>query len=255
MKGNHCLKAVIAFLASFAISASASAVTLYFDDFSGSSGDSLIGTTPDTTVGANTWTGSSVWRADGSFNYISDQTVKSAVLSFTPVAGNIYTLSANVSITQDNGLLLYFGNSNTGVFGGTPSTDNTAGIRVDSFGTTQVQLKYSDKDADGEFTSLPGTFPQPGLAQIVLDTSTPTWSAYYSYNGSSLGSVSNIVPGNIDSVGVSINWFNTTNPTGIVDNFTLTVEPVPEPSSHLLLMAGLGASFLLIRRRHKESSR
>lgn len=56
---------------------------LYSDNFDGSSTTNLAGTTPDTTVGTNTWQGNTGFKADGSVPGV----VGGIYLPFTPTAG------------------------------------------------------------------------------------------------------------------------------------------------------------------------
>ena len=72
------------------------AVVIYADDFSGLAAADLRGTAPD--VGGNTWLGTNNFKASGSVTAGAG----SITLPFSPVAGNIYELSANLAFTTND---------------------------------------------------------------------------------------------------------------------------------------------------------
>ncbi|MBT7067168.1 MAG: hypothetical protein HN919_12750 [Verrucomicrobia bacterium] len=83
---------------------SARADVLYFDNFSGASNATLTGTAPSVQPGSEVWSGNSNgdFRADGTYDATPDYN-GGVWLPFVPEAGNVYTLSADVSDTGGGG--------------------------------------------------------------------------------------------------------------------------------------------------------
>ena len=73
---------------------SASAATIYSDDFSGSSSTDLNGTTPDVSTTLAKWVAASSVKADGSFG--TTDTDYTATLAFTPEDNKTYALEASI---------------------------------------------------------------------------------------------------------------------------------------------------------------
>jgi len=86
-------------LAMLHVAPASAADILYSDNFSGSSGSNLAGTTPDVTVGTNTWQGNTGYKADGSINDITG----GIWLPFTATPGFVYTLSATFFTANNSG--------------------------------------------------------------------------------------------------------------------------------------------------------
>lgn len=108
-------------LAGLALAAgSLQAAVIYSDIFSDTG--NLIGSSPD--LGVGTWTGSTQWNEDGITATISGGDDGSAFLAFTPTDGNIYTLSATVSVPSTGWLALGFAATDTN--GGEFWEDGTA---------------------------------------------------------------------------------------------------------------------------------
>ena len=85
-----CIRIAIAALA-LAARLELTAAQVYLDNFDGAATVNLNGTTPD--VGANNWAAHNAFDADGLITPVTGGS--SAVLPFTPVAGNLYTLTAS----------------------------------------------------------------------------------------------------------------------------------------------------------------
>lgn len=102
MKTNR-LSLALACVALAAVTAHAD-TTLYFDDFTDVNNPdiattNLHGTTPDTTIGTNTWIANTVWKADGTTASVNSTGAdNSAFLAFTPTTGKVYTLSATLDV-------------------------------------------------------------------------------------------------------------------------------------------------------------
>jgi hypothetical protein len=241
---------------------------LYFDDFSGASTAALNGTTPDTTIGTNTWSARDItqtsFRADGSITGTGGTTAQqigSAFLSFTPESNKVYTLS--VTLSQPTGTAagqwasIGFSNGIT-----TAQTHNTT-----TTGGAPWMLWRNGAAGGNDVEAYPGRAANPsgGAAEvdatvsatltIELNTLASAWQVrwlvdgtpFYNYTYKTLqtdpGSQQNF-DGNPVITQVSIARNASSAP--VFDTFTLT-EAIPEPSAALL--GSLGLLALLRRRR------
>lgn len=225
-------------LAVVLIAANAPAAVIYFDDFSGSGDTSLNGTTPDTRPGTETWLSSANWRADGSKVVTNSG---AAFLPFVPASGKIYTLSADVNRTGTGQDWLAIG------FAGTANTGNF----VSSTPYTWMLLR-GDRGEGGIQTFLGGGtaqsmnhFGPSGTVnlKVILDTTTPLWSAQWYANDTPLRTTSFTTNPTISHVAFG----GHSNGVGTVDNLTLSV--VPEPGAAGLLF---GAGLLALRRKRQR---
>ncbi|WP_269542001.1 PEP-CTERM sorting domain-containing protein [Cerasicoccus fimbriatus] len=246
----------------FAYATAAHAVFLYQDSFSGSSATALNTTAPvantGVILGANhgtsnaNWNADVSWKADGSNALTNDG---SAFLPFTPQNGFIYDLSLQVDPTA--------GGSDWMAIAFTQSAN--ASQRIFDSGSTAWMLQRADRtgtDPIQTFTG-PGTAggqnynPDPDLFGFVtlhvqLDTTQPNWRATWY----------------VDEVG-AIRTTHTygTNPTinyigfgkfnsaiGTVDNLSLTVTAIPEPSEIAAIGLAMLGGFLFWRRRAKRQT-
>lgn len=222
------------------------AATIYSETFS--NGTALIptdinGSMPDVTTGGNTWTASQ-WQENGSTGTIATSTSTiadhSAFLAFTPTAGNIYTLSATMTVPT--------GGATTGWAGlGFAETNTTTG----SFFSNNAApwLLYRPNTEAVSFLGLgtansasEGNYATSAIFSIVLNTEATAWTAEWFINGTSVRAAEAYGTNpTIDYVGFGReNGQNTA-----IDNFSLTV--IPEPSAALL--GGLGLLALLRRRK------
>lgn len=200
--------------------------TIYRDNFTGSSGN-LNNRLPDTaTIASNRWVAASAWRTDGTRATITNATV-CAFLPFTPSAGRIYRLSANIEClgtgTADWLAMGYANGTTTG--SGWHVANNAVGWQLarDSGITTQDGQTFTGPGTTGGQNT--GIYPTTMMNYAVeLDTrnnDASLWTFTFLVN-------SNIVRGpiafggtgpTISSIGLGMlgqgGW-------GYVRNFTLT---------------------------------
>jgi hypothetical protein len=225
-------------IAAFTFASAANAATvIYFDDFndsqninkSGPYTQSLAGSAPTTRIGAHGGSASATWSSNVETSGwgqrdLGDSNVatptSSNYLSFTPEAGWIYTLEADITVNVnvgDDWFAIGFvqSPSNWVVSGAFTVADYNAG-------TEQGIVRWNGTNLN-----------QTRHVTYTLDTTAPGWT-------------------NTQNIGY-VGWF-TSNPGGVnlnganqvsIDNFSLTA--IPEPSAALL--GGLGLLALLRRRR------
>jgi hypothetical protein len=233
----------------------AAVTTLYSDNFDGLSSANLNGTTPDTTIGANTWTASADFKADGSLTGTGND---SASLAFTPEANKVYTLS--VTLSQPTGSAanqwasVGFSNGitntqthNTTVTGGAPWVLWRNGAAHSD--TNDVEA-YPGRAAFPSGGVALGDFTGTKTLTIELNTLSSAWRVRWLVDGTSLHTYTyeaaantfQNFDGNPAITQVSIARNNATAPN--FDSLSLTM--IPEPSS---AMAGILLGLGLLRRR------
>ena len=243
MKKNNLKKIFLPLAAcsGLALASSAHAATLVFDDFDGDIGTNLVGTTAD--VGG-TWEGASNadMKADGSLIAGGERSAYQAV---TIAVGEVYTLSADVTLDTGSGAFIAIGFAN--------SPGDGAGTIWDD--ADPYAWMYSNVEPHGVKT-LTGnglTGESSKLANAVFDVSRNLKVVLDTTNSADYVATWFLDDVQIDtrSIGapslthVFINKHSGST-SGTVDNFQLTT--VPEPSSVALL--SLGGLVLLRRRRN-----
>lgn len=266
-------KAVIASTTLGLLAGSASASTIiYQDSFTGTSSTPLNGAAPTVDNGpSTTWTANTypVWSDSGYTSYNLDQSGKtrdSAYLAFTPTSGQVYTLSATLTITgvdlgpgaSNDFLNIGFpGNIQAGTnpLGGT-STLNTGWDWPASisnvYASPWVLLRASGggsyvtgpyTDGSGALSSTAAVGSANNIA-ITLNTGKSAWT-YQVFDNSN--AVSPVVTFTTNPTITAIGLQNA-GVIGTVGNFELTSSPVPEPTTLGLAAAG-GLGLLLLKRR------
>ncbi|MGC9261493.1 MAG: PEP-CTERM sorting domain-containing protein, partial [Phycisphaerae bacterium] len=263
--------AAVATLGMVASTSMASAV-IYQDNFSGTSTTPLNGAAPTVDNGSSaTWTANTyaVWSDSGYTTYALDQSGKtrdSAYLGFTPISGQVYTLSATLTITgvdsapgNDSLDIGFPGNIQAGTnpLGGT-STLNTGWDWPASisnvYASPWVLLNASGGGTyfTGPYTEGSGTMSSTAAVgsanniAITLNTGASAWT-YQVFDNSN--AVSPVVTFTTNPTITAIGLQNA-GVIGTVSNFSLTDVAVPEPATLALAAAG-GLVLLLLKRRRR----
>jgi len=168
-----------------AISVFAPPVTVIYSDTMGGSVGALNGRVPDTT-GTSPWTAASVWGTDGT--EAAAPLTGLAFLPFTPQAGRIYTLSAdieNFDTTGNNWTALGFANGSSVNGQWHTAGNNPVGWFLARGDNTVVNQTYLGPNASNgqAFNYAPTTMTH---YQIILDTtpaSPANWTFTYLANG------------------------------------------------------------------------
>ncbi|NLF08010.1 MAG: PEP-CTERM sorting domain-containing protein [Pirellulaceae bacterium] len=255
------------------LSASARAETVLYQDTFDSGSTTLNGTGLDVTSGlygatsGATWTASSNWKVnttatgDGNLGraYVNATSSVNAAawLPLTPQADCVYTLSASIYLESfsEN----YYAGLGFAYSSSTPSTSATlysaskawlAEINTGDYGSYNFG-SYAKTTTIGSWTGsgTSWTTKSPGegynTLSIVL-TTTDTWSASFYVNGTLERTVDFTSAPILTHVG-----FSTTGKYVQLDNFSLTVSPIPEPGTFALLAAGLVGLAVLGRRKRR----
>ena len=201
---------------------------IYSDDFDGSSAADLHGTAPDTRPGAQTWMAATQWKADGSKSTSANA---NAWLPFMPVAGNRYYLSLDVN-PDISGSADWFaigfsnGSSTTNwhtssdqVFGWMLNRENDGAGDV-------VQTFVGPDTGSGASHDFNPDKVGPVKMEVVLDTQPANWTVEWREDGAPIrGPEAFATNPTINYAGFGA-W-NTA--TGVVDDFSLTSDPVGPP--------------------------
>ncbi len=212
---------------------SISDTVIYADDFSGSG--SLNGSSPDTAPGADTWTASSFWNADGTK---TANNTASAWLPFSPEAGKVYTLSADVNpdfSSSTNWLSMGFG-------GNAPGDMDTAQFQGGGNGASPWMLFREADDSPSVIQTFGGPVANHDLTpdivgsarlEIILNTTGANWTAEWKADGATLRNYTYTTNPTIESVGFG----GFTSATGSLDNFSL-VEGEVDPATLTITING-----------------
>ena len=276
-RGCSLAAATLAAVACIGLAGTAWASTvIYQDNFSGSSSTPLNGAAPKTDNGSSTtWTATtngtnSSFYDNGSASETS-ATGALGYLNFTPASGNVYTLSATLSLpTSSADTTSGETNWNWFAVGYASSVDTSSGATFNSgsspnpYAWVEVyapvdNLGFAGEGFEGPNSSTPAqAFSTPSgqsdTAQqisIVLDTGPATWTYQFFDDSTAVSSVESFSSNPaITAVGLCLqgspNWSSPV--TGNVSNFSLTSSPVPEPATLGLMVLG-GMGLLLLKRR------
>jgi hypothetical protein len=248
--------AALAALFAWAGAAQGALITIYSQNFSGSSTTNLHGTSVEGGTGTGTWTSNGSYKTDGS---LVGASWGSATLPFTPEQGYVYTLDArfqNLPVTT-NWLGAGFANgSSTGTGTNARFVESGGGVAGRSWALIR------NGSANTAYLGVNGgvNFPAPytnGAAaldlRIVLDTTdgagtwTTTWLAKLRSESdfTVVRATAAMLTEDVTSVGFTHN--NLTG-TALIDSFTLT--QIPEPASGLMLLGSMLGLGLLRRKLH-----
>lgn len=198
---------------------------VYFDDFSGSSGDHLNGTVPDIRPGGETWTaheGVSLlgWKADGSASGTASGQSRNAFLPFTPAPGNIYRLSTGLNPTSGPWFGLGF-TGNDGLLNDFWQNDAApwALLRANRTGGDPLVSRLGPQLAGpvNHSNTDPNRWTGSVDVTIELDTRPALWEVKWFADNELLRTDSYTTNPTISYVG-----FGSVDATGSVDNFQLT---------------------------------
>lgn len=213
-------------------SAQAEEIILYSDNFNGSVLDDLAGTTPDTTIGSNTWQGNAGFKADGSVSNVEG----GIYLPFAATSGKVYTLT--VSFLTDGSSAGWIG---AGFGGGTadsesPLNDNAGrGWVIVQNGDKSYQSFIGPGTDNGETTLIVDPANQVSTLTVTLDARSAnaedwTFSSTLQVNTTNY-TVWAKVNANVNSASqITAVGLSAFGGTGQFTSFTV----VPEPSTYVL---------------------
>jgi hypothetical protein len=243
-KPTTCLLNVFAILIGLLIAVqSASAAIIYQDSFSGSSTNTLIGTTPTITTGGNSWVGSNPsFAANG-------QAVANAgaYLAFTPTAGSVYNLAGTLNPVSTGGDGWFaFGFTDTGLpFNYSPSWFL---VKPSNFGGAVFSVKNSDGGDDNILTPLGNVTNSSNVFTIALDTTSSDWVAKFSVNGTVMDTQVFTDNPKISYIGIFANGDVLATGSRITN---LELSVVPETSTSALFVIGVVCGGLFLRKKFK----
>ena len=197
---------------------------LYSDDFSGDGSGGLVGTTPDVTTDAATWSGltvGTIWQDNGSITNNNNQR-RNVFLPFTPEANKIYTAQIDyVRIGTTDSFAFGFTETNTANAGFPLIADDlNASPWMTSFAVNGNVNSYTGPAnggaGDQESVGDPDAF---NTLEMVLSTWVDPWTVEFFLNGESIRTETfSSNPTNINYIGFG--RYNTG--TFTVDNFELS---------------------------------
>lgn len=241
--------------------------TILFDSF-GSPGDGnaeLVGRTPDTTPGPN-WTGAQFnWDTvngtalyNGSFNAMAGVTLSNNYFQINP---GMYELSLDLTLsgvgTNTSWIAIGFSetintSSNRGYYQANSTNEGDPWLFLRENGDAEVRVGGSTTIGTSSGNNVIGS-----NLLLTLDSTQPSWvvtaavdGVAIDLNGGSAGTAyefSTTNPINVKSVGIGSASGISGNNT--LDNFKLTLAPIPELSSLLLFLIP-GLMLLFLRRKN-----
>lgn len=233
-----------------AASISLQAVVIFQEDFNGTPGANLNGTTPTITTGGATWNANPVFDADGS---VADTADGGAWLAFVPQAGEIYQLTASFDVTSGgtNWLSLGFADSTAdqrAVITGYTSYLQRNNADVVTF--TGLGVSAGRIDYDGVLSNANVTVT---MVLDATDASSSNWTVSI-FAEDSLGNTvsrpaSLVGSGNYDdisAVGFSVNE----GASAQISSFELST--IPEPQTTALMVGALAMGVMLVMRRRQS---
>lgn len=248
----------IGFLSAFIFAAyvdrvKAAPTIIYADTFQGSSGSLLNGTAPLTqsgTLGGQTgatWDANAIFKADGSV--IAANAFGSAVLPFTPLANEIYTLTATIDTTEGGSDWLAMGFEQFDNTSNNFTNPNNANA-----GYSWMLLRGTRGIAQGQFLYGPGNGGKVNFDDsdgtlkytVVLDTSAPQWTAQFYLNDTALDAPHTYTTNPV--IGY-VGFSQLKTASGTVGSFSLSAVAAPEPGNVFLLVSG---ALLIMGRRHRQ---
>jgi len=230
----------------------AQVTTIYSDLFSGGA-TALNGAT--TTTGGGTWVASAIANQDGSL--IGNTTGGGAVLPVSLAVGNIYTLSMDIALTGTAASTKYihFGfvdQSTLATPGGNNASDRFNNLTMTGYPTIALVTVGGVIQGTELYNSVVGSTTTLSIGsthnyKIVLDTTGDGSSFKASYYFDNISFFDDAVMDYAALSTIGGVGFSGRTITGTIDNFLLTVEPVPEPSALALICLGFGG---LVCTRH-----
>lgn len=210
---------------------------LYSDNFDGSSTTNLAGTTPDTTVGTNTWQGNTGFKADGSVPGV----VGGIYLPFTPTAGATYTITASFTTSISSTGWMAVGFSAGSPTSTNPMNTNGRGWVLVNNDIDAIQTFIGPGTSGGASVSIIDPANQLSTITISLnatDSNVANWtySSTVRVNTTDYSVWSNVNAGMTSAGQITALGMSAFNGTGQFTSFSV----VPEPSSIVLAFLAFG---------------
>ena len=235
---------------------SARAATVFQDNFNRVG--PLNGSTPSTTPGG-TWTAQSGFATDGTKVNAGPAFLQSAYVPMpvTITSGNVYTLSATMfrGLSSDNTAIMIFGFFDaTPSWNGSTSVDNGHAIAIaprNNVPAVQPMLNGFVSASD-----IPVADGTNGVTYGVrlYETAPNAWSAV-AVELTPTNQVISFAPTPISLTNIfTIGMISGSTLPPYIDNLTLDVTPVPEPSTLVLGIAGLaGVGLVTLRKKYRRA--
>jgi hypothetical protein len=250
------LMCFVCFVAVLFVAGQALGEVIYSDSFSGSASDNLKSKVTD--VGGGVWnannTATHVWKQDGSITGTTNGSDtgrhSNALLPFAPEAGYVYTAQATINNvdTLYYAAPMWVGFAPTSAYFG---PNDWCFANPDTFAARDYGTAHVQGMAGGATQLFHGGVAAPATIAVTLDTTGSLWtSSFYvngvaqilDYTGAPGGTVYTYPAGFFDTPWLAIGqvgFGRSEWSAGTVDNFSLTQEQVPEPSTLVLVGTGL----------------